>query len=203
MNQEWYNIGAFTFPASWAAIIFSFVITYLFLYIWNKKKSDWYSNVIFYFILVWKLSVIIVDFPTAVAHPITILYFHGGSIGYWLGIGAALLYTFMKKEPPYFVVIAWMSTVLAYEGVFDILHSHFFVGGAQLVLNTLLLGLLIKKLTSNRREVWTFQLLIMFTLVQLLLNSFGGFKLNMTTWTYLTLSIYLLSLIGYFKKMNH
>ncbi|MGG4169125.1 hypothetical protein ABEW00_16915 [Rossellomorea vietnamensis] len=76
MDERWYTIGSLTFPSAWGAIILSFILTYSFLYFWNRKASDWYSNGIFYYLLIWKLSVIVVDFQNVIEHPITILYFH-------------------------------------------------------------------------------------------------------------------------------
>ncbi|WP_175990264.1 hypothetical protein [Bacillus sp. Marseille-Q1617] len=194
MNQQWYNIGAFTFPGSWAATVSAFVITFLFLFFWNKKASDWYSNAVFYFILTWKLSVIVVDFGTVIKHPLTILYFHGGTAGYWMGITAVLIYTFIKKENPRHVIAAWVMTVLVYEGVFDILQGTFIFGGAQLILNSVLLLVLLKKLGRADQRVWGMQILIIFTLIQLLMNSFGGFEIGTPTLTYIVLAIVLLYL---------
>jgi hypothetical protein len=195
MNQQWYNIGAFTFPGSWAAIVAAFILTFLFLFFWNKKASDWYSNAVFYFILTWKLSVIVVDFTTVIKHPLTILYFHGGTTGYWMGITVVLIYTFIKKENPYHVLAAWVMTALIYEGVFDILHGTYVFGGAQLILNSILLLFLLKKLNSAGKEVWSMQLLIIFTLIQLLLNSSGGFEIDTPLLTYIVITIVLLFLL--------
>jgi hypothetical protein len=195
MNQQWYNIGAFTFPGSWAAVVAAFILTFLFLFFWNKKASDWYSNAIFYFILTWKLSVIVVDFTTVIKHPLTILYFHGGTAGYWMGIAVVLIYTFIKKENPYHVLAAWVMTVLIYEGVFDILHGTYVFGGAQLILNSILFLFLLKKMNSTGREVWSMQLLIIFTLIQLLMNSPGRFEIATPLLTYIVLTIVLLFLL--------
>jgi hypothetical protein len=195
MNQQWYNIGAFTFPGSWAAIVAAFILTFLFLFFWNRKASDWYSNAVFYFILTWKLSVIVVDYTTVIKHPLTILYFHGGTAGYWLGITVVLIYTFIKKENPYHVLAAWVMTVLIYEGVIDILHGTYVFGGTQLFLNSTLLLFLLKKMNSAGKEIWSMQLLIIFTLLQLLLNSSGGFEIGTPILTYMVITIVLLFLL--------
>jgi hypothetical protein len=195
MNNQWYNIGAFTFPASWAAITSAFLITFLFLFFWNKKAGDWYSNSIFIFILTWKLSVIVVDFGTVIKHPITILYFHGGAAGYWMGIVGAMVYTLIKKENPYHVLTAWIMTALVYEGVFDLLHGAYIAGSLQLIFNSVLLLFLLKKLGTEGKNVWSIQLLTIFTMIQFLMNSFGGFQIDMTLLTYIILAIVLLFLL--------
>ncbi|MGR3765825.1 hypothetical protein [Rossellomorea sp. NS-SX7] len=195
MNQQWYNIGAFTFPGSWAAIAAAFILTFLFLFFWNKKASDWYSNAIFYFILTWKLSVIVVDFGTVIKHPLTILYFHGGTAGYWMGITAVLIYTFIKKDNPILVIVAWVMTVLVYEGVFDFLQGTYIIGAFQLILNGLLFFFLLKKIGSPNQEVWYIQLLVIFALIQVMMNSFSGFELDTPLMSYTVLTIALLFLI--------
>ncbi|MCA1055330.1 hypothetical protein LCM10_10070 [Rossellomorea aquimaris] len=195
MNQPWYNIGAFTFPGSWAALVMAFIITFIALFFWNKKASDWYSNAVFYFILIWKLSVIVVDFGTVIKHPLTILYFNGGITGYWLGIAAILVYTLVKKVNPHHAIVAWFLTVLVYEGVFDILLGKYMIGPAQLIVNGILLFFLLKKMKDAGGEVWVPQLLIMFTLFQMLMNSFGGFSMNTPMLTYILVAVVLLLLM--------
>ncbi|MGM0754052.1 MAG: hypothetical protein ACQET6_19250 [Bacillota bacterium] len=202
MTQQWYTIGSFTFPASWGAIIASFIITFLFLFFWNRKASDWYSNIIFTFLLVWKLSVIVIDFQTVIEHPITILYFHGGVIGYWLGLIAALTYIMVKKvDHPTTIIISWMVTVLVYEAVLHILYNHYLLAGIQVLLNLLILVFFSKKAGDQGGDTWAGQLLIMFTLVQLFLRAFiSGFEFTVTTWTYLVMMTYLIFLLNVRRK---
>ena len=202
MPEMWYSIGSFTFPSSWGAIIASFVLTYLFLYFWNRKASDWYSSAVFYFILTWKLSVIVVDFQTVIDHPLTILYFHGGRVGYWLGILAALLYIILKRGvSPSIVVIAWTSTMVSFEFVHRILELDILSGVIQLIINGILFLFLLKKSSGLKREIWIVQLVVVFTLLQLLFHSLNaGFTFTTVTWTYVVVMIYLIALCG---RRNH
>jgi hypothetical protein len=195
MNQQWYNIGAFTFPGSWAAVTASFLLTFLFLFFWNRKAGDWYSNGVFYFILTWKLSIIIVDFQTVMEHPLTILYFNGGTTGYWLGIAVVLVYTFVKKENTYHASAAWILTVLVYEGVNDFLQGSYMTGGLQLAVNPILFFFLLKKISGEDKRIWSIQILTIFTLIQLLLNASGGFEIGTSLLTYITVSAVLLLLL--------
>ncbi|OXS58485.1 hypothetical protein B0G93_11429 [Bacillus sp. V-88] len=199
MDERWYTIGSFTFPSTWGAIIASFILTFLFLYFWNRKASDWYSNGIFYFLVIWKLSVIVVDFHNVIEHPITILYFNGGRWGYWLGLLSLLLYIFVKRADRTFrLVIAWMSTVVFFELVFRLLESNILAGVSQFIINCILILFLLKK--ENDRDTWAIQLVIVFTLFQLLLHSVhGGFVFTTVTWTYLIVMVYLIFLNGRWK----
>lgn len=199
MGERWYTIGSFTFPSTWGAIILSFILTFLFLYFWNRKASDWYSNSVFYFLVIWKLSVIVVDFQNVIEHPITILYFNGGRWGYWLGLLSVLLYIFVKRADRTFrLVIAWMSTVVFFELVFRLLESNILAGVSQFIINCILILFLLKK--ENDRDTWAIQLVIVFTLFQLLLHSVhGGFVFTTVTWTYLIVMVYLIFLNGRWK----
>lgn len=199
MDERWYTIGSFTFPSTWGAIIASFILTFLFLYFWNRKASDWYSNSVFYFLVIWKLSVIVVDFQNVIEHPITILYFNGGRWGYWLGLLTVLLYIFVKRADRTFrLVIAWMSTVVFFELVFRLLESNILAGVSQFIINCILILFLLKK--ENDRDTWAIQLVIVFTLFQLLLHSVhGGFVFTTVTWTYLIVMVYLIFLNGRWK----
>ncbi|MEI2664790.1 hypothetical protein [Rossellomorea sp. LJF3] len=192
MDERWYTIGSFTFPSTWGAIIASFILTFLFLYFWNRKASDWYSNGIFYFLIIWKLSVIVVDFQNVIEHPITILYFNGGRWGYWLGLLTVLLYIFVKRaDRTSHLVIAWMCTVVFFELVVHLLQFDVLAGVFQFIINGTLILFLLKK--ENDRDIWAVQLVTVFTFLQLLYQSIhGGFVFNTVTWTYLTVMVYLI-----------
>lgn len=122
-RMNWYTIGSFTFPASWAAIVISFLLTGIILRLLFKKQNivDLYGNAVFIFIIIWKLSIVIFDFKTTISNPMTIVYFHGGLKGYWLGIMTVciyLIYICYKKHCFYqekaIMVFAWMMTVSIY-----------------------------------------------------------------------------------------
>ncbi|PFG04687.1 hypothetical protein [Bacillus sp. es.034] len=199
MDERWYSIGSFTFPSTWGAIITSFILTFLFLYFWNRKASDWYSNGIFYFLVIWKLSVIVVDFQNVIEHPITILYYHGGRWGYWLGLLTVLLYIFVKRaDTVYRLVIVWMSTVVFFELVVHLLEFDILVGVIQFSLNGALVLFLLKK--EDDGDTWAIQLVVVFSLLQLLLHSIhGGFVYTTVTWTYLIVMVYLIFFNGRWK----
>ncbi|QHE63172.1 hypothetical protein FHE72_20775 [Rossellomorea vietnamensis] len=205
MTEQWYTIGSFTFPSSWGAIIASFVLTFLFLFFWNRKASDWYSNAILIFILVWKLSVIVIDFQTVIKHPFTILYFHGGIMGYWLGLAAVLLYIFFRKvDCPSILIISWMTTVLVFEVVLHILHDDFLLAGIQSVLNLMMVYFVMIKSAGPDGRMWTGQIFVLFTLFQLFLHTLiGGFELSVIIWTYLVMMIGLIFLLTVRRKTKN
>lgn len=88
---HYYLIGNATIPSSWVALILGFIVAYIAVrFRYGKHVSDLLVDGIFYFILIWKLSVIITQFGIVIKSPLTILYFNGGRAGVMLGLlGAA------------------------------------------------------------------------------------------------------------------
>lgn len=98
---EYFTIVNLTVPSSWIALLTAFFITYAAIRIrYGKRISGVLVDAIFYFILVWKLSVIITDFGHVIKSPLSILYFNGGKLGFYLGIVAAgiAIYIELKKN---------------------------------------------------------------------------------------------------------
>ena len=87
---ELFIIGKTTVPSSWGALIVAFVVAYATIRIrYGKKIAGLLVDAIFYFVLVWKLSVILTDFVSVIKSPLSIIYFNGGLVGFYLGLFAA------------------------------------------------------------------------------------------------------------------
>ena len=85
-------IGNTTVPSSWIALVLAFAITYLVIrYRYGKRISGVLVDSIFYFVLVWKLSVVLTDFHNVIKSPLNIIYFNGGQIGLYLGLLAGMV----------------------------------------------------------------------------------------------------------------
>lgn len=95
-------IGNTTVPSSWIALISAFIVAYLTIRLrFGKRVSGVVVDSIFYFIVVWKLSVILTDFGNVIKSPLSIIYFNGGTIGFYLGllaVGITLLIELKKKD---------------------------------------------------------------------------------------------------------
>ena len=99
INTEWYSIRTLTLPATAIALLITFFIVWLILRLqFSKKWSELYSDAIFTFIIVWKLSLLATDFKTVVSNPITLLYFNGGTIGVYLGVIVASLQIWRRRN---------------------------------------------------------------------------------------------------------
>lgn len=99
INTDWYSIRALTLPATAIALLITFFIVWLILRLqFSKKWSEAYSDAAFTFILVWKFSLLVTDFKTVVAQPISLLYFNGGTVGVFLGAIVASLQIWRKRQ---------------------------------------------------------------------------------------------------------
>lgn len=103
-----YTIGSFTFPSSWAAIIVAFIVAYIAIRIWyGKQHAVRLADAFFYVIIVWKLSVVLLDFKMILRAPLGIVYFNGGIAGFVL----SLLFVMVKTW------IDWHKGKLAHGGI--------------------------------------------------------------------------------------
>ena len=85
-------IGNTTVPSSWVALVLAFALTYLVIRLrYGKRISGVLVDSMFYFVLVWKLSVILTDFKNVIKSPLSIIYFNGGRIGLYLGLLAGMV----------------------------------------------------------------------------------------------------------------
>ncbi|WP_438316212.1 hypothetical protein [Sporosarcina sp. FA9] len=85
-----YMIGSISVPSSWIALAVAFVIAFGVVRIRSGKlPADVFSDALFYFIIVWKLSVILTNFETVIKSPLSIIYFNGGIVGFYLGLAVA------------------------------------------------------------------------------------------------------------------
>ncbi|MFE3574331.1 hypothetical protein [Lysinibacillus sp. NPDC059133] len=102
-NTEWFSVRALTFPATAIALLVAFFIVWLVLRVqFPKKWAGVYGDAIFTFILVWKFSIIVTDFKAVIAQPFALLYFNGGTIGVFLGVMAASLQLWWKRQKIHF-----------------------------------------------------------------------------------------------------
>ncbi|RIW39019.1 hypothetical protein D3H55_01310 [Bacillus salacetis] len=186
--MKWYSIGAFSSPSAWAALAAAFIVTGIFLRLYfGKNNNEWFGNSVFYFILTWKLSIILFDFAGVIRQPLSILYFNGGSNGFWLGAAAALLYIFFKGEKRQ-LIIAWMLVVLVYEGASDFLaDSGTMMSALILLISFCLFYLLLKR---GKAEVW----LLLFIVIQLLNNFFQGSIISTESMAYFIITICVLAM---------
>ncbi|MBS4223149.1 hypothetical protein [Lederbergia citrea] len=191
--MDWVSIGSLTIPASWAAMVLAFLLTFIFLYIRRDKVvADWYGNAIFIFIFTWKLSVVLFQLKLTISNPLNILYFNGGIKGYWLGLAVAIIYTVFKRKSDLErsgYALSWLLTVVFYEAIYG-----FFIGDSlTLIVIQLIVGIgfLVAVIYKSNQ----IQLLILFIGVQGLAYSIKNELLSTTMATYFIVTVFIIMIV--------
>lgn len=113
-------IGNLTVPSSWIALLLGFLISYVAIRaLFGKSDSDRVADAFFWHVLVWKLSVLLTDFSSVLANPLSIIYFHGGTIGFFLGLAVAFMKLLWDYRKGLFgmsmLVTAWIMAQTVFQ----------------------------------------------------------------------------------------
>jgi len=122
---EYFTIAKFALPSSWVALIIALIAAYLIMrFKYGKRISEVFSDALFYFILVWKFSYILTDFTSVIKLPLSIIYFHGGLVGFYLGLLAACTRVIIVKKKKGFTKtdhLALFTGVVSVQVVYQIM----------------------------------------------------------------------------------
>lgn len=204
--MDYVSFGSITVPTKWLLLAVAFLISYLLLKLRKKPAFsaivfDAISNSLFMGILVLKLSLLLLEPSLIIKNPMSLLYFTGGDLGYWLAVCIALL-TFLwetKKNGLQFElsIKALFSyilyTILIYHGA-----QLFFNPGWDHALNLLFAAFVFVWLFVAKKGFSYYPLLVGFALFQLVLtNLFGG-----TSYEYIFYSLLIVVLLLFKKQFN-
>lgn len=96
---KYFQVFNLTVPSSWIALLLSFAMAYVIVRVkFGKASAHFLGDAIFYFVIVWKLSVVLTDFKTILQSPLSILYFNGGVVGVYLGVLAVGIHLFIASK---------------------------------------------------------------------------------------------------------
>lgn len=99
---KYFQVINLTVPSTWIASILSFIVAFFIIkFKYGNTTARFLGDAMFYFVIVWKLSVVLTDFTTVIQFPLSILYFNGGAVGVYLGIftvGIFLFYNLKKNR---------------------------------------------------------------------------------------------------------
>ncbi|MCR2822405.1 hypothetical protein [Lederbergia panacisoli] len=195
--MTWYTIGTLSFPATWVSIIAAFLITGAFLYIRKMKDTaNWYGNVVFIFIMTWKFSVVLFQFNMIVSNPLSILYFNGGMKGYWLGVAAAIVYTYFYMKHNEVKIGQFIQAWLLFIVIYEIVSAYVSHEARTWLLIRLIIGILVIILSflKEKQWIWQLQIMILFIGVLAVLYSLTNqlLSLPLTTFVIIAISLSLL-----------
>lgn len=111
------QIGNVTIQVEWIAVVLA-IILFMFIEKFVRKDSSlWFQDVMLNYILVWKLSYIIFEFPLFIQHPLSVLYFSGGWKGHVLGIVVAVV-LLIRKSKKNGEELNWNNCLFSFVGYF-------------------------------------------------------------------------------------
>lgn len=91
---HFFQIGHLSVPSSWIAFIVGVVLAYVAVRVrFGKLHSERVADAFFTLVLVWKLSVVVTDFGSILRSPLALIYFDGGTVGFFLGLLFSVLYS--------------------------------------------------------------------------------------------------------------
>ena len=172
-------IGNTTVPSSWIALIGAFVVAYFALrFRFGKQISAVLIDSVFYFILVWKLSVIVTDFGNVIKAPLSIIYFNGGRIGFFLGllaVGVTLLVELKKKNLHKLARMALFIGFITVQSVYQVMMVLLNKGptGAQIATVLIFTAFaLLVWMSIGKLSTTPIQLMVLFPVVHIFAASF-------------------------------
>lgn len=204
----YYTIVSLTAPSSWIALIIAFVVAYgAVRFRFGKKNAEALLDAFFYFIVVWKLSVLVVDFKLVLQSPLSLLYFNGGIVGYTLGIvGAAGKFLWDKKKGRMesSASLAVLTGVVLAQAVFQV--SMVFLNEGEWTAQVVtVVGFSLFSITfwinSQKSVDWQLQLIGLFMFVHLFIASIQpGTLFNTALLTNIGIGIYFIWIFGTEKR---
>lgn len=174
---KFYLIGGVTVPTSWVAFIIGVVVAYFMIRIrFGKQRAEQFSDTAILIVLVWKLSVILTDFSTIIRHPLSLLYFHGGTIGFYVGVIVAfgyILFQWKRKQRTFLDATAYFYGFLVAQSIYQLLMAllndgYLLVRMVSILVSVAMLFLAWWKLRSDQ-YILVIQMLLIFGCIHIFL----------------------------------
>ncbi|MFF3100839.1 hypothetical protein [Viridibacillus arvi] len=181
---EWYTIRGVTLPTSWVSVLIAFTLAGIILW-WRygKKEASVFVDHAIFFILVWKFSVIVTDLSLVIKQPLIILFFNGGTVGFYIAIVATCISIFRQFKKNAFAASQLRTLTMAIiitQSLYQItmaLQNDGLAWQRWLTVVAFFIWLFIAIKNGLNQDIWRKQLIILFSLshVFIALLQPGGF----------------------------
>lgn len=192
------HIGNITLQTEWGATLLALLLFMLIEKFIRKKSSGWFQDVLINYILVWKLSYILFEFPLFISNPLSVLYFNGGSRGHILGLLVAFL-LLVRKTKKNKEEIDWRNWLFSFSGFYLLFQASMYLFSKQMIVGILLIAVYILIIRRAANELNN-----MFIFILILLNSvLLAYEQNIFTiegWTFTVICTVLLVILVWKDK---
>ncbi|BAQ10223.1 hypothetical protein OXB_1752 [Bacillus sp. OxB-1] len=118
---KWFIIWSVTVPSTWLALLLAFLLSYVAVRVlYQKEEADLIADSFFWLVIVWKLSVVLTDFKSVVSAPLSILYFHGGVVGFFLGLAVVIVKLFRERMKNRIGLVPLVTAWIVGQSVFQV-----------------------------------------------------------------------------------
>lgn len=187
--MTFFQLGNLTIPSIWLAVLMAVGVTIgLYRLIWKRKIGAWFSDSVFYYILIWKFSYIVLNFSLFVDYPLGALYFNGGRVGHVVALAIVMTLLWYKAKKEAFsqeLLPVMLLFYLTYQVAYTGLEQEWVLAVTQLLLATIFVILL-----RSHKIAMTLQLYTAFFVVQLLILSLEHRLLSVEGLTFSLLFLY-------------
>jgi hypothetical protein len=173
-----------TLPTSWVSVLIAFTLVGIILWwLYGKKEASVYADHAIFFILVWKFSVIVTDLSLVIKQPLIILFFNGGTVGFYIAIVATCISIFRQFKKNAFTASQFRTLTMAIiitQSLYQIamaLQNEGLTWQRWLTVIAFFIWLLIAIKNGLNQDIWRKQLIILFSLSHIFIALLqpGGF----------------------------
>lgn len=187
------SIGNLTINADWAAFLIALLLYVLINKLVKRSRSGWFEDTVFTYILVWKFSYILFEFPLFLKNPLSALYFSGGVMGHILGVIVAIL-LFVWKIRKNNEEFQWRSWLFTFAGFYLVWQGCSFILAKDYAIGILAIGLYLfinYRMRENEQSYYVY----LFILLNSMLLAYEDQLFSIKGWMFVGITLFALSFL--------
>lgn len=187
------TVGNISINADWAAFLLALLLYVVIEKLVKWSQSAWFEDVVFTYILVWKFSYIVIEFPLFLENPLSALYFSGGVMGHILGVIVAV-WLLMWKTKKNNEKLQWRHWLFTFTGFYLVWQGCSFVLAKEFVIGIIVIGLYLFIIYRMRKKESTFYMYMLILLNSMLL-AYEQQLISIKGWIFIGVTLFALSFL--------
>ncbi|XJZ28905.1 hypothetical protein ACF5W4_09010 [Bacillota bacterium Lsc_1132] len=209
--MDYVSFGSITIPTKWLLLAAALLLSYFILKLhknpsFSSNVFDGISNSLFIGLAVLKLSLMLIEPGLVIKNPLSLLYFTGGDLGYWLAVASAGAYFFWetnkKGVPRGERIVACFYYVLYAYSIFHFA-ALFFKPGWEHILSLLFSAIVSFWFFAYKKGIPYYSFSIGFALYQLILANLFQKSGSFLSYEYFFYAFLIVLLIMLKKRVNN